>query len=104
LVFTGAHFAQVLEGPGPAVDELMSSIFADERHTNVDIVQAIDVESHRFSGWSMAYSGPSDYVDRHIRPLFKEVTAPGTRILAARSLIQLMMEFTTAGGVHQVQR
>ncbi|HWH18609.1 MAG TPA: BLUF domain-containing protein [Allosphingosinicella sp.] len=101
LVYTGEHFAQVLEGSASAVDELMTSICRDPRHAKVDIVEVVDIAERRFTGWSMAYCGPSLYVDRHIRPLFKDIAEPGTRTAGAASLIRLMQAFAGTGGVYQ---
>jgi hypothetical protein len=35
LLFTGSHFAQILEGPPSSVEELMQSIKRDPRHDSV---------------------------------------------------------------------
>lgn len=101
LIFTGAHFTQIIEGTGAAVDELMSRIVADRRHTKVDVVESVQMDCRRFPDWSMAYSGPSEYVIAHVHPLCGQFTDPRTRVPATRSLIRLMLEFTSAGGVRQ---
>jgi hypothetical protein len=57
LCFSGDHFAQVLEGPPEAVDELMTSIRADSRHKVLREWPSRHVEGGRwFPGWSMAYA------------------------------------------------
>jgi hypothetical protein len=102
LIFTGVHFAQLLEGSKEAVDELMASIIADERHRDVEVVKVVNRRERRFPGWSLAYAGPSEYVDRHVRPLLEDSAKPGARARAASALVRLMLEFTTAGGVDQL--
>lgn len=80
LIFTRAHFAQILEGSPAAVDELMVSINRDARHRDVTVVECIDIESRRFPDWSMACSGPSTYVDRHLSPFLREPPDSNTRV------------------------
>ena len=102
LVFTGKRFAQVLEGSAGAVDELMTSICRDRRHTDVDVVQVVELEKRRFPDWSMAYCGPSTYVDRHISPLFKTFSDRQSHISGVRPLIRLMEALVAEGGISDV--
>lgn len=55
LLFSGVHFAQVLEGPAPALAALMASIAADPRHREVRVLSRTAVTRRDFTGWSMAY-------------------------------------------------
>jgi hypothetical protein len=66
LLFTGAHFAQVLEGSRAAVRELMLSIERDARHTDVTIVREGLAETRAFGAWTLAYAGPSTFIDSSI--------------------------------------
>lgn len=90
LIFTGRHFAQLLEGPGENVDALMDSIGADHRHHSLRVVRNVAAEGRRFPDWSMAYSGESRYVDKFIEPLFRD--GGGNREEVER-LAGLMEEF-----------
>ena len=90
LVFTEVHFAQVLEGPPEAVDELMSSILRDSRHQDVQVLRSTHVPSRRFSQWSMAYAGPSRYVSGLIRPLTEQRSHED---LLIERLLTMMEEF-----------
>jgi hypothetical protein len=55
LLYSGTHFAQVIEGPRFALDTLMASIRRDRRHSDVQIL-LMEPAAHRdFGGWSMAY-------------------------------------------------
>jgi hypothetical protein len=94
LVFTRAHFAQVLEGEQQAVETLMERIRRDPRHTDVNVVSAGPREGRLFPHWSMAYSGGSLYVDRHIKPLLPPGADPGATEHLAEKLVRLMREFT----------
>ncbi|HEX9954984.1 MAG TPA: BLUF domain-containing protein, partial [Allosphingosinicella sp.] len=94
LVFSEQSFAQVLEGPAAAVEELMASIERDPRHHRLSVlIDASLAAGRRFSDWSMAYSGPSLYVERHIRPLLQgELELPEAE--AAERLLLLIEELT----------
>ncbi|HEY0627457.1 MAG TPA: BLUF domain-containing protein [Allosphingosinicella sp.] len=94
LVFTGPHFAQVLEGPKAGVDELLTSIRRDPRHRNMHVVQAVEIAEREFPYWSLAYAGPSLYVDRHLRPLVEwRATGSGEEGMQAQRLIKMMRAF-----------
>jgi Sensors of blue-light using FAD len=64
LLYTGRHFAQVLEGEPALLDELVDRIARDTRHS--DFVVAIDhqVSIRRFPDWSMGILYKSDTADR----------------------------------------
>ena len=92
LIFTGIHFAQVLEGSHKAVDELMLSICNDARHGAVSVVERSPTTERLFSHWTMGYKGPSQFVSRHVTRLFH--TTPGAEQKRATEwLIQLAHEF-----------
>jgi hypothetical protein len=94
LIFTRAHFAQVLEGDQGAVETLMERIRRDSRHANLTVVSAGAREERLFPQWSMAYSGGSLYVDRHIKPLLTSELEPGGTDGLAEKLVRLIHEFT----------
>lgn len=93
LISTPSYFAQVLEGPQPAVAELMRSIMRDPRHSEIKIVTEGEVPVRRFASWSMAYSGYATYVDDYIEPFFAQA-APAQAARLSQRLIRLMLEFT----------
>ena len=96
LVFTQARFAQVLEGPKASIDKLMASIVRDDRHRDVEVVLTEDLPRRRFPGWSLAYSGSSMYVDRHIKPLLQHEMSPADVHERACKLLDIMMNLCTA--------
>jgi hypothetical protein len=71
----------------------MESIRADSRHRNLNVVSDDPIAERYFPDWSMAYSGPSFYVDRQIRPLLSQATDPARSRRAAAGLLALMREF-----------
>lgn len=92
LLFTGEHFAQVLEGPVVAVDRLMAIVARDTRHAEIRIVAREPIARRRFGQWSMAYSGPSQFVARHVTRLLEGATAP-VQSRSAEWLNDLLWEF-----------
>jgi hypothetical protein len=59
LLFNGSAFAQVLEGPLEAVEEIFEAIQCDDRHSDVVILRNAEAKARVFSGWSMAYADPA---------------------------------------------
>ena len=57
LLFTEGTFAQVLEGPRAAVEEVFETIQCDTRHTAVTLLHFHPLEARSFAGWDMAYAG-----------------------------------------------
>jgi hypothetical protein len=93
LVYTRTHFAQVLEGAPAAIDAVMESIRGDTRHRNIQIVSDTPLEERYFPDWTMAYSGPSFYVDRQIRPLLHGAADRARTLRTAAALLAFMREF-----------
>lgn len=96
LLYTGAHFAQVLEGPQEHVEELLSKIEKDRRHTDVTTVDMRPIKRRNFPSWAMAYSGPSPLLDRHIKPLLSPFVAPTQREELIASLQDKLLRFISA--------
>ena len=57
LLFNAGYFAQVLEGPMDAVEELFERIQEDTRHIGCVILCCEPTKSRTFTKWSMAYEG-----------------------------------------------
>ena len=55
LVFDGEQFVQHLEGRIAQVDRIFTSIEADPRHADVEVLSDRPIRSRRYSIWSMAY-------------------------------------------------
>lgn len=54
LVFTGGHFAQLLEGPAEALERTMQAIERDDRHEQVRRLIDGPLAERRFAQWAMA--------------------------------------------------
>jgi hypothetical protein len=91
LVFTGERFAQYLEGPPAAIEELMTSIRRDTRHLEILELPIAPFSSRLFESWSLAYSGSTPFVARLVHELAaaRHPTAP-----ACDKLVRLIQEFT----------
>ena len=92
LLFTGTYFAQRLEGRVEAVRQLMTSIEADARHRNVRIIDNAPIAEREFARWSMAYNGPSQFIERHVERIFRSPEATPSRA-EVDQLIRIMLEF-----------
>ena len=97
LLFTGEHFAQVLEGSAASVDRLMSQLTVDRRHDAIMTVAREPIATRRFGGWSMAYAGPSQFVARHVTRLLNAPAVP-ERNRSIEWLNDLMWEFAEGPG------
>lgn len=87
LLFTGGCFAQLIEGPAPALQALMARIEADPRHGQVRRLLDRDVDERHFAGWHMELfetPGADDLVDE----LLQTATVSPQR---AQRLLELML-------------
>jgi hypothetical protein len=60
LLFNGAAFAQVLEGPLAAVEEIFEQIQCDPRHSDVVLLRNDEAPARVFPDWKMAYANPAE--------------------------------------------
>ncbi|WP_411290755.1 BLUF domain-containing protein [Sphingorhabdus sp.] len=93
LIFTGQHFAQVLEGPREAIHTVMACIQTDKRHSNVVVVDETPITGRLLADWQMAYCGPSQFVSRHVTRLL-HATSQSERQRATDWLTELARQFT----------
>lgn len=92
LIFTERHFAQILEGTGDAIDELMESIMRDPRHERVTVLERRPIDSYHFPGWNLAYWGDASYMDGHVERIMAKSDALGREHQTAdlSALMQLL--------------
>lgn len=93
LIFTGKHFAQVLEGSSEAIDQLLTTIATDDRHEAMQVLYKKPIASRFFFDWSMAYNGPSKRVEGHIAPLVEAELTGLDKQLSTQALSMLLKEF-----------
>lgn len=59
LLYTAGSFFQVIEGEASVLDELLRTITADPRHTNVTKIIEEPISERDFEAWTMGYSAVS---------------------------------------------
>ena len=92
MIYTGTHFAQIIEGPSESIAALMRSLRADPRQTNIVVIEHVPLSKRRFSEWNMAYSGPSQFIGRQVSRVLND-PSPAELRRAAGWLIDVMLEF-----------
>lgn len=95
LLFTETYFVQIIEGPTAAVASLWANLQCDPRHEGLVLTHQGLIAERRFDGWDLAYSGPAQYVSKHVGLLF-DTADPATQARSARWLANLMREFSDA--------
>ena len=94
LLFTGAHFAQLLEGPEGCVGALMTSIGRDIRHERLTVIDHSPISERKFRDWALGYSGPSLFIERHVARVLASPPDADQRRMArwlAEAMQQLMV-------------
>jgi Sensors of blue-light using FAD len=92
LISARTRFAQILEGPADSVAELRRCISDDYRHFGVTTIDVGQLETRRFSEWSLAYAGPSIFVERITEEMLTHLaTSRGQEPINA--LLRLMEDF-----------
>jgi hypothetical protein len=99
LVSARGQFAQLLEGPGDAVQALMERIGRDSRHRNLRIVLEREQDARELTPAPMelVYSGDSFYVARQIASLLMSDPAWPGRPARAEKLRYLIRELAQPG-------
>ncbi len=57
LINADSAFAQLLEGPAVAIEDVMRRIKIDPRHADVQVLRTCGITHRQLPDWSMAYSG-----------------------------------------------
>lgn len=55
LVYRDGRFLQVLEGPEPAVRDLMATLATDPRHTGIRVMFEEPLSERQFAEWTMGF-------------------------------------------------
>lgn len=100
LVFTERNFAQYLEGPAEAVDDLMRSIGRDPRHRDIRPIFRRQQPQRLFDTWALAYAGPSTFVAGHVLSVVEAGEGPASQKAADR-LVAILRQFVQAQLIEQ---
>ena len=80
LTFHNGAFAQILEGPEPALRELLSRITEDTRHFNLRVSADGPIDQRCYADWSMEYLIPNDFVHKQIEGFLQQANAARGRL------------------------
>lgn len=61
LLYANGMFVQCLEGPAENVDALYDRISRDRRHTDIVLLQSIEIGERHFESWMMGCAKVSDF-------------------------------------------
>lgn len=95
LVYTGRHFAVLLEGPPETLEALLAQIRRDSRHARVTVLTRGPITRRHFHALHMAYSGRASYLDRQIAPFLNgalDVSARQEALAQLEALIGKLAE------------
>lgn len=91
LMFNSGCFAQVLEGPPSAVEEVFERIQHDDRHGEVVVLECAPVGAREFAAWSMAYVGRSAG-DRDLFSHIADATGFEERRIQSREIFRALKD------------
>lgn len=74
LCYDPAFFMQCIEGPREAINGLYTDISRDKRHTNLTLLEYVDVDKRLFGDWEMGFI-PTNNIDKVV--LEKYATSGG---------------------------
>ncbi|MEM8632447.1 MAG: BLUF domain-containing protein [Pseudomonadota bacterium] len=87
LFTNGVHFVQTLEGGRSAVATCLQRIMRDDRHDDIVIVQAGDIDMRFFPDWSMgAVTAPETRIDEIRR--FASDGAYRPEIMSSKAVVE----------------
>lgn len=66
LIYGQGRFAQLLEGPPEALEELLSRLSQDPRHSEMETLEAVEEEGRVFAAWTMAYGSDLDLLPEEL--------------------------------------
>ena len=103
LLFSAGSFAQVLEGPLPAIERTFERIQCDPRHADVVVLHVLQSDHRDFADWSMAYAGKlaaSGEAARAMSEAWRQPGADGAELVLAtlRGLVGREEEWAPALG------
>ena len=97
LFHSGARFAQRIEGPPAAIEDLRLSILADPRHDSITVLEHGPCAARLFADWSLAYSGQSRFFAGILEAVAIDGAAPDQTAVDAVAL--LLREFARPGPI-----
>jgi hypothetical protein len=99
LVTRQDRFLQVLEGPEPQVEELMTKIVADNGHHNVRVLLREPVESRQFADWTMSFAQLGNADEERVpgyRNAFDDLTDANNDVNATTAAVRELVRWFEA--------
>lgn len=96
LLYRGGRFVQVLEGPEQPVRDLIATIGADPRHSNMRVLFEERITERQFGAWTMGYepiAEPREATPSGFRDTFDDLEAAGDASATMRAVRELSMWF-----------
>ncbi|MGE0700175.1 MAG: BLUF domain-containing protein [Hyphomicrobiaceae bacterium] len=98
LCFTNGVFAQVIEGGRAEVSALLGRIFADRRHTDLQILLFEEIAQRRFGNWTMGQVN-INAVNPGLLLKYSEKAELDPFICSGASTMSLLLEIADAGAI-----
>ncbi len=92
LLFDGAYFVQVLEGPSDEVEQLYEMIARDLRHESIELIDFLPIETREYASFPMEFKE----IDGTRCPELQHLMCRGVQGSAAH-LTTLISELVAAG-------
>lgn len=91
LLFNRQFFLQTIEGSRPRINQLLTNLINDQRHTELRIVDSLQLSQRQWDKWSMAYATPSEK-NQTFYLKYSTTKAFNPYIMSAESIHQLLNE------------
>lgn len=59
LYFNKQFFLQTIEGPRSLINNLLNKLVSDNRHYDLQIIEATEIQQREWGAWAMSYATPS---------------------------------------------
>lgn len=79
LTYVDDQFVQIIEGPQPAVDQLMETILKDKRHAAVEILERSAVRHRSFPDWAMLFPMFTPETAQELAGMLKQGSREGSK-------------------------
>lgn len=93
LLYAFGYFSQLIEGREPGMTQLRASIVKDSRHHDIVTLSEGPAPARRFSNWSLAYAGGSQYFGCDLERLIEQPEHKGDE--AIEKILRVMEEFAS---------
>lgn len=96
LLYRRGRFVQILEGPERTVRDLIETIRADERHTDVRVLIEEPITARAFADWTMGYQSvaePTEAAPAGFRDTFDDLDSTTDATATLRAARELSLWF-----------